>query len=83
MTREEVQYHYKLTRALKRKINILSTLLIFAIGYGVTITWLAHEFAIENQQLTYDLNVSQTAFLIQSNQIAQGLCLPLINMKEK
>ena len=57
--------------------------LIFAIGYGVTMTWLAHEFAMENQQLTYDLNVSQTAFKIQSAQIAQGLCLPLIDMKEK
>lgn len=41
--------------------------LILALCYGITMTWLAHEFASENNRLTYDLNVSQTAFKIQSS----------------
>ena len=37
--------------------------------------------AENNKQLMYDLNVSQTAFKIQSNQIAKGLCLPVLEMR--
>ena len=34
-----------------------------------------------NKHLIYDLNVSQTAFKIQSNLIADGLCLPKLEIK--
>jgi uncharacterized membrane protein YciS (DUF1049 family) len=46
-----------------------------------TQSWVIKVQADNNKQLMYDLNVTQTAFDIQSAQIAQGLCLPRLEMK--
>lgn len=46
-----------------------NNIFVVLIGYGITITWIASELVKENTQLTYDINVSQTAFMIQSSNI--------------
>jgi len=43
--------------------------------------WIIKIQADNNKHLIYDLNVSQTAFKIQSNLIADGLCLPKLEIK--
>jgi len=43
--------------------------------------WIVKIQADNNKHLIYDLNVSQTAFKIQSNLIADGLCLPKLEIK--
>ena len=43
--------------------------------------WIIKIQADNNKHLIYDLNVSQTAFKIQSDLIADGLCLPRLEMK--
>lgn len=48
------------------------------IAYAILATVVIYVQAENNQQLIYDLNVSKTAFMIQSAQIAQGLCLPIL-----
>lgn len=62
--------------------------LIIAVGYMIGVTWIASELVYENIELTYDLNVSQTALMIQKanyarleSQIAKGLCLEPLEMK--
>lgn len=62
--------------------KILIGLLVAAVGYGITLTLIATEVINENQKLTYDLNVSQTVFMIQSSLIkTRGLCLPRLEMR--
>lgn len=55
--------------------NILATVVFYAVVStllgGYTIVMQDDVIA----QLEYDLNVSRTAFKIQQNEIAQGLCL--------
>ena len=45
-----------------------------------TQSWVIKVQAENNKQLIYDLNVTQTAFKIQSSQIAEGLCLPRLQV---
>jgi len=57
-------------------------LIIFIIVVTVgTQSWIIKVQADNNKRLIYDLNVSQTAFKIQSNLIADGLCLPKLEIK--
>jgi len=57
-------------------------LIIFIIVVTVgTQSWIIKVQADNNKQLMYDLNVSQTAFKILNSQIADGLCLPKLEMK--
>ena len=44
-----------------------------------TQSWIIKVQADNNKQLMYDLNVSKTAFKIQSDLIADGLCLPRLD----
>jgi len=46
-----------------------------------TQSWVIKVQADNNKQLIYDLNVTQTAFDIQSSQIAEGLCLPRLDIR--
>ena len=60
-----------------RKDYKMKYLIIFIIVVTVgTQSWIIKVQADHNNRLIYDLNVSQTAFKIQSNLIADGLCLP-------
>lgn len=54
-------------------------LIIGAIVFGQA--WIIKFQAENNNQLMFELNATQTAFLIQSDQIAAGLCLPKLEMK--
>ena len=45
-----------------------------------TQSWIIKVQADNNKRLIYDLNVTQTAFKIQSGLIADGLCLPRLEM---
>jgi hypothetical protein len=46
-----------------------------------TQSWVIYIQAENNKQLIYDLNVTQTAFDIQTSKIAEGLCLPRLEIK--
>ena len=59
------------------KMKYLSMFIIVAI-VG-TQSWIIKVQADNNKQLMYDLNVSKTAFKIQSDLIADGLCLPRLD----
>ena len=61
------------------KMKYLIMFIIVAIV--VTQSCIIKVQADNNKHLIYDLNVSQTAFKIQSNLIADGLCLPKLEMK--
>lgn len=62
-----------LIRSVAKRLTAQRTFLIGllagAVGYGLVLTWVASELVHENQQLTYNLNVSQTAFKIQSESV--------------
>jgi len=55
--------------------NILAIVVFYAIVSTVLCGLIIYAQAKNNKQLIYDLNCSQTAFKIQQNEIAQGLCL--------
>ena len=56
-------------------------LLLGLIAFALLQSFVIYTQAENNKQLIYDLNVSQTAFKIQSNQIAKGLCLPVLEIR--
>jgi len=63
------------------KLNILIVVCFFSLVanvFAVSIIIMQDDIITQKE---YDLNVSQTAFKIQSNQIAQGLCLPVLEMR--
>ena len=60
------------------KIKIALTLICIVV---FSEAWIIKIQADNNKHLIYDLNVSQTAFKIQSNLIADGLCLPKLEIK--
>jgi len=55
--------------------NIITAILFFSIVANIIFVAIIYAQAKNNKQLIWDLNVSQTAFKIQQNEIAQGLCL--------
>jgi len=55
--------------------NILAIVVFYAIVSTVLGGLVIYAQAENNKQLIWDLNVSRTAFLIQQNEIAKGLCL--------
>ena len=61
-------------------MKIKEAVLILVCMIVIIQSWIIKVQADNNKHLIYDLNVSQTAFKIQSNLIADGLCLPKLDM---
>lgn len=59
----------------KMRENILSIIVFMSLLFNILGAFVIYAQAKNNNQLVYDLNLSQTAFKIQQNEIAQGLCL--------
>ena len=62
------------------KMKIKEAALILVFMMVIIQSWIIRLQADNNKHLIYDLNVTQTAFKIQSGLIADGLCLPRLEM---
>ena len=63
------------------KQNVIATILFFSLVANIFGLWVIVMQDDVIAQKEYDLNVSQTAFKIQSAQIARGLCLPVLEIR--